>query len=198
VLPCFLLSVTTFAQTPTIPDAPPQTTVTQNAPLNRALPTLFIVGDSTARNQSDLGWGDHLAQYFDITRINIANRAHAGRSSRTFINQRSWDKVLAEMKPGDFVLIKMGHNDGGDIDGAKPHGSLKGIGNEEQQITLPDGHHELVLTYGWYIRHYIDDTRGKQAKPILLSLTIRSIWKTGWDGNPRSNATWATMLSFHR
>jgi rhamnogalacturonan acetylesterase len=183
---CLLLAAATaLAQKPATPDAPPQTSVAQNAPLNRALPTLFIVGDSTARNQADLGWGDHFAHYFDTTKINIANRARAGRSSRTFINEGSWDKVLAEMKPGDYVLIQMGHNDGGDLSGAKPRGSLKGIGNEEQQITLPDGHEELVHTYGWYIRHYIEDTRGEQATPVLMSLTIRNIWKDGPDGKPR-------------
>ncbi len=179
-----LLNAVCLAQTPATPDAPPQTSVAQNAPLDPKLPTLFIVGDSTARNQSDLGWGDHFAHYFDTTRINIANRARAGRSSRTFINEGSWDKALAEMKPGDFVLIQMGHNDGGDIGGAKPRGSLKGLGDETQQITLPDGHEELVHTYGWYVRHYIEDTRGKQATPILLSLTVRNIWKPGPDGKP--------------
>ena len=174
-----LVSPICLAQTPATPDAPPQTSVAQNAPLDPRLPTLFIVGDSTARNQADLGWGDHFAHYFDTTKINIANRARAGRSSRTFINEGSWDKVLAEMKPGDFVLIQMGHNDGGDISGAKPRGSLKGLGDETQQITLPNGHEELVHTYGWYIRHYIQDTRSQQATPILLSLTIRNIWKDG-------------------
>jgi rhamnogalacturonan acetylesterase len=180
-----LLTVAAIAQTPAIPDAPPQTTIAENAPLNRTLPTLFIVGDSTARNQADLGWGDHLSHYFDTTRINVANRARAGRSSRTFINEGAWDKVLAEMKPGDFVLIQMGHNDGGDLAGTKPRGSIRGIGDEQQQITLPDGHQELVHTYGWYIRHYIDDTRGEQANPILLSLTIRNIWKSDRTGTPR-------------
>jgi len=195
ILSYLLLNVAAFAQTPAIPDAPPQTTIAQNAPLNRALPTLFIVGDSTARNQTDLGWGDHLAHYFDTTRINVANRARAGRSSRTFINEGSWDKVLAEMKPGDFVLIQMGHNDGGDLAGTKPRGSIKGIGDEQQQITLPDGHQELVHTYGWYIRHYIDDTRGEQANPILLSLTIRNIWKPDSTGKPRMSAIWAMTLN---
>src|SRR5271170_6120229 len=180
-----LLATAALAQNPATPDAPPQTSAAQNAPLNPKLPTLFIVGDSTARNQADLGWGDHLAHYFDTTKINIANRARAGRSSRTFINEGSWDKVLAEMKPGDFVLIQMGHNDGGDLAGTKPRGSIKGIGDEQQQITLPDGHQELVHTYGWYIRHYIDDTRGEQANPILLSLTIRNIWKPDSTGKPR-------------
>jgi rhamnogalacturonan acetylesterase len=171
----------TAAQTPanSTPDAPPQTNVAANAPLNPNLPTVFIVGDSTARNQADLGWGDHFAHYFDTTRINVANRAHAGRSSRTFINEGSWDKVLAEIKPGDFVLLQMGHNDGGDLGGTKPRGTIKGLGDESQDVTLPDGHHELVHTYGWYMRKYIADTRAKQATPILLSLTTRNIWKDG-------------------
>ena len=186
VLSLLLIATTTaFTQTPTTPDAPPQITVTQNAPLNPALPTVFIVGDSTARNQADLGWGDHFARYFDTTRINVANRAHAGRSSRTFINEGSWDKVLAEMKPGDFVLLQMGHNDGGDLGGAKPRGTIKGLGDETKDVTLPDGHTETVHTYGWYMRKYIADTRAKHATPILLSLTIRNIWKPDADGKPR-------------
>ena len=180
-----IATATAFTQTPTTPDAPPQTTVAQNAPLNPALPTVFIVGDSTARNQADLGWGDHFAHYFDTTRINVANRAHAGRSSRTFINEGSWDKVLAEMKPGDFVLLQMGHNDGGDLGGAKPRGTIKGLGDETKDVTLPDGHTETVHTYGWYMRKYIADTRAKHATPILLSLTIRNIWKPDADGKPR-------------
>ncbi len=180
-----IATATAFTQTPTTPDAPPQTTVTQNAPLNPALPTVFIVGDSTARNQADLGWGDHFAHYFDTTRINVANRAHAGRSSRTFINEGSWDKVLAEMKPGDFVLLQMGHNDGGDLGGTKPRGTIKGLGDETKDVTLPDGHTETVHTYGWYMRKYIADTRAKRATPILLSLTIRNIWKADADGKPR-------------
>jgi lysophospholipase L1-like esterase len=175
-----LTAVAAFAQTSTQPPpTPPQTSAAPSVPLNPGLPTVFIVGDSTARNQADLGWGDHFAHYFDTTRINVANRAHAGRSSRTFINEGSWDRVLAEMKPGDFVLLQMGHNDGGNLDGPKARGSLKGLGNETKDVTLPDGHTETVHTYGWYMRKYIADTRAKKATPILLSLTIRNIWKDG-------------------
>jgi len=183
VLLTLLLTASAFTQTPDTPDAPPQTSVAQNAALNPALPTLFIVGDSTARNQADLGWGDHFAHYFDTTKINIANRARAGRSSRTFINEGSWDKVLAEMKPGDFVLLQMGHNDGGNLDGTKPRGSIKGLGDESQNVTLPDGHTETVHTYGWYMRKYIADTRAKHATPLLLTVTIRNIWANDADGN---------------
>jgi len=178
-----LLALPAAAQTAATLDAPPQIHLTAEQPLNPALPTVFIVGDSTARNGADLGWGDHFAPVFDTTRINVANRAMAGRSSRTYINEGRWDRVLAEMKPGDFVLIQMGHNDGGDLGGAKPRGTLKGIGEETQdvpQTTGPlAGKVETVHTYGWYIRKYIADTRAKSATPILLTCTIRNIWKDG-------------------
>jgi lysophospholipase L1-like esterase len=171
------------------PVTPPQVNVPHDAPLNPSLPTLFIVGDSTARNNADLGWGDHLAHLFDTTRINVANRAVAGRSSRTFINEGRWDNVLAEMKPGDFVLIQWGHNDGGDLGGTKPRGTLKGIGEETQdvpQTTGPlTGKTETIHTYGWYLRKYIADARAGRATPILLTLTIRNVWKPGANGVPQ-------------
>ena len=190
-----LLTVSALAQTPTTPDAPPQTNVTQNTALNPNLPTLFIVGDSTARNQADLGWGDHFAHYFDTTKINIANRAMAGRSSRSYYNEGRWANVLAEMKPGDYVLIQMGHNDGGNSNpatDAKARNSVKGIGDETVQFPLTKPFTtgpiagqatETIHTYGWYIRKYIADTRAKKATPILLTITIRNIWANDSDGN---------------
>jgi lysophospholipase L1-like esterase len=195
-LPLLLITAAAAAQTPTTPDAPPQTAVAQNAPLNPALPTLFIVGDSTARNQADLGWGDHFAHYFDTTKINIANRAMAGRSSRSYYNEGRWTSVLAEMKPGDFVLIQMGHNDGATMNpetDTKARASIKGLGDETVQYPLSRPFTtgplagqatETIHTYGWYIRKYIADTRAKKATPILLTLTIRNIWVNDADGNP--------------
>jgi len=187
LLPVALLVATidTCAQAPSASStqplpAPAQTSVAPDIPLNPALPTVFVVGDSTARNQANLGWGDHLAPYFEATRINVANRAMAGRSSRTYIREGRWDKVLAEMKAGDYVLIQLGHNDGGG-----PRGSLKGLGEETSDIAQPDGTIETVHTYGWYLRKYIADTRAKHATPILLTLTIRNIWTSGADGKLR-------------
>jgi lysophospholipase L1-like esterase len=189
LLPALLLTAASaLAQAPANstepPPTPEQLSTAVTLPLNPALPTVFIVGDSTARNQADLGWGDHLAHSFDTSRINVANRARAGRSSRTFINEGAWEKVLAEMKPGDYVLLQLGHNDGGDLGGAKPRGSLKGLGEETRTVTLPDGRTETVHTYGWYMRKFIADTRAKRATPILLTLTVRNIWKNGADGKP--------------
>jgi rhamnogalacturonan acetylesterase len=197
VLLSLLFTTAAFTQTPTTPDAPPQNKVAQDAPLNPSLPTLFIVGDSTARNQADLGWGDHFAHYFDTTKINIANRAVAGRSSRSYYNEGRWANVLAEMKPGDFVLIQMGHNDGGSSNPStdtKGRSSVKGIGDETVQFPLPKPFTtgplasqttETIHTYGWYIRKYIADTRAKKATPILLTVTIRNIWVNDSDGKLR-------------
>jgi rhamnogalacturonan acetylesterase len=123
----------------------------------------------------------------------VANRAIAGRSSRSYIDEGSWDKVVAELKPGDYVLIQMGHNDGGTPLSAdfKGRGSGKGIGNETAEIPIPRPYDsgplagkttETLHTYGWYIRKYIADTRAKGATPILLTLTIRNIWTPGPDG----------------
>jgi len=86
------------------------------------------------------------------------------------------------MKPGDYVLLQMGHNDGGDVNDPKARASLKGLGDETQDATLRNGQVETVHTYGWYIRKYIADTRAKQGMPYLLSLTIRNIWTPGPDG----------------
>ncbi|MHB1023073.1 MAG: rhamnogalacturonan acetylesterase [Acidobacteriaceae bacterium] len=146
-------------------------------PIDPKLPTIFIIGDSTARNGVDLGWGDHLAHFFNTKRINVANRAHAGRSSKTFTTEGTWAAVVKEIKPGDFVLMQFGHNDGGSPDKGKARGSLPGIGNEQENVTLPDGTKEVAHTFGWYNRQFIADTKAKGATPILLSPTIRNIWK---------------------
>ncbi|HTH53031.1 MAG TPA: rhamnogalacturonan acetylesterase [Edaphobacter sp.] len=189
-----LLSSAVFggAQTSSVPVTPVQTSVAQDAPLNPKLPTVFIVGDSTARNQADLGWGDHFAPLFDTSRINVANRAKAGRSSRSYINEGLWEHVLSEMKPGDYVLIQMGHNDGSNPQNdPKARQSVKGIGEETVTVPITKPYttgplagksEETVHSYGWYLRKYVAEARAKGATPILLTVTIRNIWKDGPDG----------------
>lgn len=191
LLTSLALAPSAFAQNSDVPPpTPAQHQLPIDQPLNPRLPTVFIVGDSTARNSADLGWGDHFAPLFDTSRINVANRAIAGRSARTYITEGHWAKVLDEIKPGDFVLFQLGHNDGGDLGGPKPRGDIKGTGNETQdvpQIAGPfAGQVETVRTYGWYLRKMIDDARTKGASPILLTLTVRNIWKACPDGKPNS------------
>jgi lysophospholipase L1-like esterase len=145
------------------------------------IPTLFIAGDSTASNTApgQQGWGDPVAACFDSSKIHVANRARAGRSSRTFQTEGLWDKILADIKPGDFVLIQFGHNDGGPPDSDRARGSLPGTGDETRDVTMPGGAKETVHTYGWYMRKFILDAKAKNATPIVLALTVRNIWTDG-------------------
>lgn len=151
------------------------------------LPTLFIVGDSTANIHGDkdispehrVGWGTPFAKYFDPAKIRVVNAAVAGRSSRTYMEEGKWNAVMQKLKPGDFVLIQFGHNDPGAVDTGKMRGSLPGIGEETKTVTKPDGTREVVHTFGWYLRKYVEDTRSKGATPIILSVTPRNIWTNG-------------------
>lgn len=149
----------------------------------KRLPTLFIIGDSTVKNSSQglQGWGDAIGGYFDQTKIKVENRARGGRSSRTFITEGLWDQILAELKPGDFVLMQFGHNDGGAVnDDSRARGSLGGVGEETEEIdNLLTKKHEIVHTYGWYMKKFVTDSKAKGATPIVLSQIPRNIWKDG-------------------
>jgi len=76
------------------------------------------VGDSTVQTTTagQLGWGTAIAHYFDTTKIRVVNRALGGRSSRTFQTEGHWERALAEIRTGDYVLIQFGHNDAGSLD----------------------------------------------------------------------------------
>jgi lysophospholipase L1-like esterase len=177
------------------------------------LPSLILVGDSTVRNGHGhgadglWGWGAPIADLFDPAKINVVNRAIGGLSSHTYMSAGHWANTLELIKPGDFVLIQFGHNDGGvnlpgmtpipddglppgtpppaPAPGAPPRapntrGSLPGIGEETLAVEDPRTHTtETIHTFGWYMRKYIADVRAKGATPILCSLVPRKIWVDG-------------------
>ena len=154
------------------------------APINTNLPTIFVAGDSTAARgagEAQQGWAVPFADYFDRTKVNVINRARGGRSSRTFVTEGLWDQLLKDVKAGDVVLIQFGHNDAGAVnDTSRARGSLRGTGVETEEIdNLITKKHEVVHTFGWYINKMIVDTKAKGATPIVLSLTVRDVWKDG-------------------
>jgi len=142
---------------------------------------VFVIGDSTVANGNDtiVGWGKELPAWFDTSRVMIVNKARGGRSSRTFHTEGLWNEILPQLKKGDFVLMQFGHNDGARPDAEKFRGSLRGIGEETQEITKPDGAKEIVHTYGWYMKKYIQEAQAKGAVPVVLSMIPRNIWKYG-------------------
>ncbi|MCA9257804.1 MAG: rhamnogalacturonan acetylesterase [Planctomycetales bacterium] len=147
------------------------------------LPTIYIAGDSTAANGAEgaRGWGRHFGKFFDAEQVRVENRARGGRSSRTFVTEGLWDDLCSGLRPGDVVVIQFGHNDGGSInDARRARGSLPGLGDESQDIVNQQtGKPETVHTFGWYVRKMIADVRAKEAEPILMSLTVRNIWREG-------------------
>lgn len=170
----------------------------------KSLPTLFIVGDSTAHvngkpkngAKKRVGWGSEVSGYFNPAKIRVVNAAAAGRSSRTFMREGKWKAVLQQLKPGDYVLIQFGHNDPGGVGTGKDRGSLHGIGDQTQKVKHKDGSVEVVHTFGWYLRRYVAETRAKGAEPIILTVTPRNIWT---DGKPEEGLghyrEWATEVA---
>ncbi len=156
-------------------------------------PKLFIAGDSTAAtytatDKNQQGWGAVLQPFFDPAKLLVVNAAHGGRSSRTFITEGHWEKMLAEVRAGDFVIIQFGHNDSGALNQEPPgstrplraRGSIPGTGNESEEIdNVVTGKHETVYSFGHYLRQMITDTRARGATPILMTLTRTNTWQAG-------------------
>ena len=148
-------------------------------------PVVFITGDSTVKNTDRdpdgmWGWGSQAYTVFDSTKVTCVNCAKAGRSTRTYLNEGRWEQVYNSLQPGDFVLIQFGHNDIGPIDDQKKRGVIRGTADSSHVYRMKDnGMYEVVYTFGWYLKKFIQDVREKGATPILLSLTPRNEWPGG-------------------
>ncbi|PJJ59917.1 rhamnogalacturonan acetylesterase [Hymenobacter chitinivorans] len=146
-------------------------------------PTLYLIGDSTVRNTNapQMGWGTQLPAFFDTARINIDNRAMAGRSTRTFVSEKRWRVVDSLLRPGDFLLMQFGHNEGSAPDTTKAgrRGVLPGTGEETKQLIWPNGRPETVHTYGWYLRQFIRQAKAKGVTPLVASMIPRNQWQDG-------------------
>lgn len=148
-------------------------------------PVVFITGDSTVKNEDKdedgmWGWGSQAYTIFNEKKITCVNCAKAGRSTRTYLNEGRWEQVYNSIQEGDYVLIQFGHNDIGPIDRDKARGTIPGTSDSTHVYRLEkDGTYELVYTFGWYLKKFIQDVREKGATPILVSLTPRNEWPDG-------------------
>lgn len=146
-------------------------------------PVLFLIGNSTMRtgtlgngNNGQWGWGYYAHEYFDPTRITVENQALGGMSSRTFYN-KLWAPIRQAIRPGDWVIISIGHNDNGPYDSGRARASIPGTGYDTLNVTIKEtGEKEIVYTYGGYMRKYINDVRAQGGYPILMSLTPRNAY----------------------
>lgn len=119
--------------------------------------TIFTIGDSTMANKKlegenpERGWGQMLPRYFTED-IVIDNHAVNGRSSKSFIDEERWDKVLAKLKRGDYVFIQFGHND---------------EKSDEKRHTDPG------TTFDANLRRFVEEARAKGAIPVLFNSIVR-------------------------
>jgi len=120
--------------------------------------TIYMIGDSTMADKDmkkapeERGWGMVLQGYF-TENVVVDNHAVNGRSSKSFIKEGRWQKVLDRMKPGDYLVIQFGHND------EKFKDSMR--------VTRP--WYEFADNY----RTYILGAKAKGATPIVMNCVAR-------------------------
>lgn len=116
-----------------------------------------MIGDSTMANKDvsggklERGWGMMLSNFF-TDNVVIDNHALNGRSSKSFIDQGHWQKVLSQIKPGDYVFIQFGHNDE-KADKAR--------------------HTDPGTTFDANLRRFVNETRQKGGIPVLFNSVVR-------------------------
>ena len=173
------------------PQLKPLQAMMQNVPLKvkpvkreKGKPVVFFTGDSTVKNADKeedgmWGWASQAQTVFDESKITLFNAARAGRSTRSFLREGLWDEVYNSLQPGDFVTIQFGHNDICPITDAKARGVIPGTKDTLHVYKMDNGTYEVVYSFGWYLKKFIDDVREKGATPILVSLTPRNEWPGG-------------------
>lgn len=117
------------------------------------VPTLFLCGNSTVvDNDSEpyTSWGQMIPAFFD-DKVAIANYAESGLAANSFVYQKRLEKVISQMKPGDYILMEFAHND------QKQKGNGAGA----------------YYNFSYYIKQFLDAAQEKGVTPILLTPTRR-------------------------
>ena len=120
--------------------------------------TIFLAGDSTMAEKAEnkrpeTGWGEKLQTYFDEKKVKIDNRAQNGRSTKSFIDEGRWQKIVDDLKAGDYVFIEFGHNDEKTEDLSR--------------YAAPNTDYRNNLI------RFVNDVRAKKAFPVLLTPVMR-------------------------
>ncbi|HYF31611.1 MAG TPA: rhamnogalacturonan acetylesterase [Chitinophagaceae bacterium] len=124
---------------------------------------VWLIGDSTMsikeqKAYPETGWGMPFVHFFDSTVI-IENHAKNGRSTKTFISEKLWERVINNVREGDYVFIQFGHNDE-----AK---------EKVERYTTPE-------EYKANLSRFVTETKHKKGNPILLTpVTRRRFDSTG-------------------
>ena len=127
--------------------------------------TIHLTGDSTMADKDikggtnpERGWGMMFPNFLDEG-VDVVNYAKNGRSTKSFIDEGLWDKVLGNLKEGDYVFIQFGHNDSKQSDSVR--------------YAAPWGAYKANL------EKFVLQTREKGGKPVLLTPVARRWFKEG-------------------
>jgi len=113
------------------------------------LPTIFLAGNSTVTDQEYepwASWGQMIPRFLK-PEIVVANFAESGESLRSFKGEKRLQKLLSQMKSGDYLFVEFAHND------QKPGGS----------------HVDAFTTYKDELKFFITEARKKGGKPVLVT-----------------------------
>jgi lysophospholipase L1-like esterase len=111
--------------------------------------TVYLAGDSTVTDQPNEpwnSWGQMLPRFFKPA-VAVANHAESGESLPSFLGSHRLDKILAEMKTGDYLFVQFGHNDQKD--------KRAGAG--------------AFSTFTTNLVFYINETRRRGGIPVLVT-----------------------------
>ena len=123
--------------------------------------TIYVLGESTAQTYKQstdfpqYGWGQVLGDYFTDDVI-IENRAVGGMSTKRYDNSGRLDKVLEELKPGDYLFIQFGINDD--------------ARNVPEKYTPVDEYKRLLRD------RYISESLKRGAIPVLMTPSAGAVW----------------------
>lgn len=167
-------------------------------------PVLFLVGNSTMRNgtkgngsNGQWGWGYYANKYFDESKITVENQALGGMSTRTFYTDL-WPAVREALKPGDWVIVSIGHNDNGEFfDAKRARAVIPGVDPDTCYVGFNQRtqRQDTVYSYGTYLRKYISEIRAKGANPILMSLTPRDAYDNKGLTIRKPQTEWAAYVA---
>ena len=126
--------------------------------------TIYLAGDSTMAQKADdkrpeTGWGEMLQKYFDAQKVVIDNRAQNGRSTKSFIDEGRWQKIVDALKKGDYVFIEFGHND--------------------EKLDKPEVYAAANTDYRNNLIRFVKEVRAKKAFPVLLTPVMRRKFDDG-------------------
>lgn len=144
---------------------------------------LFIVGDSTAATYERerlprMGWGQVFEEQFkDTADVKVVNGARAGRSSRDFYNGGWYRQMLRYLRPGDYVVIALGHNDQ-NCNSLRPARGAADVTNLCSYPNDAQGRRQFPasqpqMSFQTALEVYINDARARGAIPFLMTPTTR-------------------------